>query len=71
VAAYYVGAGRRLAFRSKRVVLGNGGVQVLRLVHSFGGPLVNAVGQAIGQIELPRNEMTGSNGGNREYQSRC
>ena len=71
VAAYLVGAGGRLAFRSKRVVLGNGGIQVLRLAHGFGGSLVDAVGEAIGQSESPRNEMTGPNGGDREYQGRC
>ena len=41
------GAGRRLAFRPTGVVLGNGGVQVLRLAHGFGGPLVDAVGEAV------------------------
>ena len=53
VAAYYVGAGHRLAFRPKRVVLGNGGVQVLRLAHGFGGSLADAVGEAIAQSESP------------------
>src|SRR5947209_6166970 len=49
VAALHVGAGRRLAFRPERVVLGHGGVQVLRLAHDFGGPLVDAVVEPVAQ----------------------
>src|SRR5262245_10192342 len=58
VAACPVGAGRRLAFRPERVVLGYGGVQVLRLAHGFRRPLVDAVGETVAQIGLTRDEVT-------------
>ena len=70
VAAFHVGGGCRLAIRPERVVLGCGGVQVLRLAHGFRRPLVDAVGKAVAQIGSARDEVTGPNGGCREDQGR-
>src|SRR5262249_27378207 len=70
VAAYPVGAGRRLALRPERVVLGRGGVQVLRLAHGFRCPLVDAVGEAVAQTGATRGEVTRPDGGYCEGQGR-
>jgi hypothetical protein len=63
VAAYLVGAGRRLAFRPERVVLGRGGAQVLRLAPGVRYPLVDAVGEAVAEAGPARGEMTIPDGG--------
>src|SRR5262245_29069912 len=57
VAAYLVGARCRLAFRPKRVWLGYGGVQVLRLADGIGCPLADAVGEAASQAGPAGDEV--------------
>ena len=45
--ARLVGAGCQLGFRPKRLVVGYGRIQVLRLAHGFDGPLADPVGKAV------------------------
>src|SRR5262249_29405196 len=58
VAAYPVGARCRLAIRPNGVVLGYGGIQVLRLASDSGRSLVDAVGAAVAPIGSTRGEVT-------------